>query len=189
MQDKKIGVCITGSFCTFSQILPVMERLARDNQVTAILSSAAATTDTRFYKAEDFRREVQRITGRPPMTTIAEAEHIGPQKLFDVLLVAPCTGNTLAKLHHGITDTSVLMAIKAQVRNDRPVVIALSTNDALGTAAINIGGLLNRRNLYFVPFSQDDHEKKPRSMAARFGLCEATMEAALEGRQAQPMIL
>ena len=189
MQDKKIGVCITGSFCTFSQILPVMEWLARDNQVTAILSSAAATTDTRFYKAEDFRREVQRITGRPPMTTIAEAEHIGPQKLFDVLLVAPCTGNTLAKLHHGITDTSVLMAIKAQVRNDRPVVIALSTNDALGTAAINIGGLLNRRNLYFVPFSQDDHEKKPRSMAARFGLCEATMEAALEGRQAQPLIL
>ena len=189
MQDKKIGVCITGSFCTFSPILPVMERLARDNQVTAILSSAAATTDTRFYKAEDFRREVQRITGRPPMTTIAEAEHIGPQKLFDVLLVAPCTGNTLAKLHHGITDTSVLMAIKAQVRNDRPVVIALSTNDALGTAAINIGGLLNRRNLYFVPFSQDDHEKKPRSMAARFGLCEATMEAALEGRQAQPLIL
>ena len=189
MQDKKIGVCITGSFCTFSQILPVMERLARDNQVTAILSAAAATTDTRFYKAEDFRREVQRITGRPPMTTIAEAEHIGPQKLFDVLLVAPCTGNTLAKLHHGITDTSVLMAIKAQVRNDRPVVIALSTNDALGTAAINIGGLLNRRNLYFVPFSQDDHEKKPRSMAARFGLCEATMEAALEGRQAQPLIL
>ena len=189
MQDKKIGVCITGSFCTFSQILPVMERLARDNQVTAILSSAAATTDTRFYKAEDFRMEVQRITGRPPMTTIAEAEHIGPQKLFDVLLVAPCTGNTLAKLHHGITDTSVLMAIKAQVRNDRPVVIALSTTDALGTAAINIGGLLNRRNLYFVPFSQDDHEKKPRSMAARFGLCEATMEAALEGRQAQPLIL
>ena len=189
MQDKKIGVCITGSFCTFSQILPVMERLARDNQVTAILSSAAATTDTRFYKAEDFRREVQRLTGRPPMTTIAEAEHIGPQKLIDVLLVAPCTGNTLAKLHHGITDTSVLMAIKAQVRNVRPVGIALSTNDALGTAAINIGGLLNRRNLYFVPFSQDDHEKKPRSMAARFGLCEATMEAALEGRQAQPLIL
>ena len=189
MQDKKIGVCITGSFCTFSQILPVMERLARDNQVTAILSSAAATTDTRFYKAEDFRREVQRITGRPPMTTIAEAEHIGPQKLFDVLLVAPCTGNTLAKLNHGITDTAVLMAIKAQVRNDRPVVLALSTNDALGTAAVNIGGLLNRRNLYFVPFSQDDHEKKPRSMAARFGLCEQTMEAAMEGRQAQPIIL
>ena len=184
MQGKKIGVCITGSFCTFSQVLPVLERLSRENQVTAILSPAAATTDTRFYRAEEFRQDVQRITGRPPMTTIAEAEHIGPQKLL-----APCTGNTLAKLHHGITDTSVLMAIKAQVRNDRPVVIALSTNDALGTAAINIGGLLNRRNLYFVPFSQDDHEKKPRSMAARFGLCEAAMEAALEGRQVQPLIL
>ncbi len=189
MQNKKIGVCITGSFCTFSQILPVMERLARENEVTAILSTAAASTDTRFYRAEDFRREVQRITGRPAMTSIAEAEQVGPKKLFDVLLVAPCTGNTLAKLNHGITDTSVLMAIKAQVRNDRPVVLALSTNDALGTAAVNIGALLNRRNLYFVPFSQDDHEQKPRSMAARFGLCEATMEAALEGRQAQPIIL
>ena len=189
MQDKNIGVCITGSFCTFSQLLPVLERLSWNNRVTAILSPAAAATDTRFYRAEDFRREVQRITGRPPMTTIAEAEQIGPQKLFDVLLVAPCTGNTLAKLNHGITDTSVLMAIKAQVRNDRPVVIALSTNDALGTSAVNIGGLLNRRNLYFVPFSQDDHEKKPRSMAARFGLCEQAMEEAMEGRQTQPIIL
>ncbi len=189
MQNKTIGVCITGSFCTFSQVLPVIERLARENEVTAILSPAAAETDTRFYKAEDFRRELVHITGKEPMTTIAQAEQIGPKKLFDVLLVAPCTGNTLAKLHHGITDTSVLMAIKAQVRNDRPVVLALSTNDALGTAAINIGGLLNRRSLYFVPFSQDDHEQKPRSMAARFGLCEAAMEAALEGRQVQPVIL
>ena len=189
MQGKRIGVGITGSFCSFSQALPVIERLARDNEETTILSPAAATMDTRFYRAEDFRRELQRITGRPPMPTIAAAEQVGPMRLFDVLLVAPCTGNTLAKLHHGITDTAVLMAIKAQVRNDRPVVLALSTNDALGTSAINIGGLLNRRNLYFVPFSQDDHEKKPRSMAARFGLCEQTMEAALEGRQAQPLIL
>lgn len=189
MQGKKIGVAITGSFCSFSQILPVIERLAKENEVTAILSNSAATTDTRFYRAEDFRRELQRITGHPPMTTIAEAEQVGPQRLFDVILVAPCTGNTLAKLNHGITDTAVLMAIKAQVRNDRPVVLALSTNDALGTSAANIGGLLNRRNLYFVPFSQDDYEKKPRSMAARFGLCEQTMDAALEGRQAQPLIL
>ncbi len=189
MQGKKIGVGITGSFCTFSQVLPVLERLARDNEVTPILSPAAATMDTRFYRAEDFIQELNRITGKTPMTTIVEAEQIGPKRLFDVLLVAPCTGNTLAKLNHGITDTSVLMAIKAQVRNDQPVVLALSTNDALGTAAVNIGGLLNRRNLYFVPFSQDDHEKKPRSMAARFGLCEQAMEAALEGRQAQPIIL
>ena len=119
MQGKKIGVCITGSFCTFSQVLPVLERLARENQVTAILSPAAATTDTRFYRAEEFRQDVQRITGRPPMTTIAEAEHIGPQKLFDVLLVAPCTGNTLAKLANGITDTDVTMAAKAHLRNGR----------------------------------------------------------------------
>lgn len=189
MKDKKIGVAITGSFCTFSQVLPVIERLARDNEVTAILSPAAATTDTRFYRAEDFRQDLQQITGRVPMTTLTEVEPIGPKGLFDVLLVAPCTGNTLAKLNCGIVDTPVLMAIKSQVRNDRPVVLALSTNDALGATAVNIGGLLNRRNLYFVPFSQDDHEKKPRSMAARFGLCEAAMEAALEGRQAQPVIL
>ncbi len=189
MQGKKIGICITGSFCTFSQVLPVIRQLAEENEVTAILSPAAAQTDTRFYKAENFRREVETITGRPAMTTIAQAEQVGPQKLFDVLLVAPCTGNTLAKLHHGITDTSVLMAIKAQVRNDRPVVLALSTNDALGTSAVNIGGLLNRRSLYFVPFSQDDYQQKPRSMAARLGLCEAALEAALEGRQLQPVIL
>lgn len=189
MKHKKIGVAITGSFCTFSQVLPVIERLARDNEVTAILSPAAAGTDTRFYRAEDFRQELQRLTGCAPMTTLVEVEPIGPKGLFDVLLVAPCTGNTLAKLNHGITDTPVLMAIKSQIRNDRPVVLALSTNDALGATAANIGGLLNRRNLYFVPFSQDDYEKKPRSMAARFGLCEATLEAALEGRQAQPIIL
>lgn len=189
MEGKHIGVCITGSFCTFSQVLPVIRRLAKNNRVTAVLSPAAATTDTRFYRAEDFRREVEQICGRPVMTTIAEAERIGPEKLFDALLVAPCTGNTLAKLHHGITDTAVLMAIKAQVRNDRPVVLAFSTNDALGTAAANIGGLLNRRCLYFVPFSQDDPEKKPRSMAASFGLCEAALEAALEGRQLQPLVL
>ena len=188
MQDKKIGVCITGSFCTFSQILPVMERLARDNQVTAILSSAAATTDTRFYKAEDFRREVQRITGRPPMTTIAEAEHIGPQKLFDVLLVAPCTGNTLAKLHHGITDTSVTMAAKAHLRNGRPVIVAVSTNDGLAGAAENIGRLLARKNYYFVPFGQDDPKNKPTSLVARFEKIPETVEMALKGVQIQPLL-
>ena len=184
-----IGFALCGSYCTFSKIFPVMELLAREHRVIPIFSENVQKTGSRFGEPAEFYEKVTAITGVEPICTIADAEPIGPKKLLDALVIAPCTGNTLAKLHHGITDTSVLMAIKAQVRNDRPVVIALSTNDALGTSAINIGGLLNRRNLYFVPFSQDDHEKKPRSMAARFGLCEQTMEAALEGRQAQPLIL
>lgn len=189
MKNQKLGVAVTGSFCTFSQVLPVLRQLAKTNDVTAIVSPAAAETDTRFYRAEDFLRELEQITGKAPMRTIAQAEQIGSKRLFDALLVAPCTGNTLAKLNCGITDTSVLMAIKAQLRNDKPVVIALSTNDALSAGAHNIGGLLNRRNIYFVPFSQDDPDKKPRSMAANFGLCEAALDAAMEGKQLQPIVL
>ena len=189
MNDKHIGVALTGSFCTFSQVIPVIRALAERNSVTAILSRAAAETDTRFYRAEDLRRELEQITGNPLMTTIAQTEQIGPKKLFDILLVAPCTGNTMAKLNRGITDTSVLMAVKAQLRNDRPVVLAFSTNDALGAGAVNIGALLNRRNLYFVPFGQDDPKDKPRSMAAGFGLCEAALDAALAGKQLQPILL
>ena len=189
MKNHSIGVCITGSFCTFSQVLPILSRLSEDNQITAVLSPAAAGTDTRFFAAEELQRALAGITGRPLLTTIAEAEQIGPQKLFDILLVAPCTGNTMAKLAHGITDTAVLMAVKSQLRNDRPVVLAFSTNDALSAAAANIGALLNRRNLYFVPFGQDDPQKKPRSAAARFQLIEPTLDAAMEGRQLQPILL
>ena len=185
----EIGFAMCGSFCTYSKVFPVMEELAKAYHVIPIFSEVSSRVDSRFGTAQEHLRTAAEICGMEPLRTIAEVEPIGPKKLLDALIIAPCTGNTLAKLHHGITDTSVLMAIKAQVRNDRPVVLALSTNDALGTSAINIGGLLNRRNLYFVPFSQDDQEKKPRSMAARFGLCEQTMEAALEGRQAQPLIL
>ena len=189
MKGKRIGVCITGSFCTFSRALEVLRVLAENNEVTAILSPASAQTDTRFLKAEDFCAQVQAITGRPAMTSIVQAERIGPEKLFDIMLIAPCTGNTLAKLNWGITDTSVLMAAKAHVRNGRPLVLAVSTNDALGTAAQNIGGLLNRRLVYFVPFRQDDPVKKPRSMVADFTLCEAALDSALAGVQLQPMIL
>ncbi len=188
MKDKRIGVCITGSFCTFSQVLVVLRGLAAHNEVTAILSPASAQTDTRFFKAGDFRSRVEAITGRPAMTGIVQAERIGPEKLFDAVLIAPCTGNTLAKLNWGITDTAVLMAAKAHVRNGRPLVLAVSTNDALGTAAQNIGGLLNRRLVYFVPFRQDDPERKPRSMVADFALCEAALDAALAGVQLQPVI-
>ena len=121
------------------------------------------------------------------ISTIVEAEEIGPKKMFDIMLIAPCIGNTLAKLQNGIVETTVLMAAKAHLRNNSP--LALATNDALGAAAINIGYLLNRKNVYFVPFSQDDYAKKPRSMVARFGLCEKALEYALDGQQIQPIIL
>ena len=188
MKGKRIGVCVTGSFCTFARALDVVRALSENNEVTAVLSPASATLDTRFFKAADFRAQVEAVTGRPAMTSIVEAERIGPEHLFDSLLIAPCTGNTLAKLHWGVTDTAVLMAAKAHVRNGRPVVLAVSTNDALGTAAQNIGGLLNRRLVYFVPFRQDDPVKKPRSMVADFSLCEAALDSAIEGVQLQPIV-
>ena len=132
---------------------------------------------------------MRRLCGNEIIHTIVDAEPIGPRKMFDAMVIAPCTGNTLAKLACGITDTPVLMAAKAHIRNDRPLIIAVSTNDALGAAAQNIGALLNRRNVYFVPFSQDTYEKKPRSMVARMGLIEQTIELALKGQQIQPLIL
>lgn len=188
MNGKRIGMCITGSFCTFSHALEVMQQLAAHNQVTAILSPASAQTDTRFFRAEDFRAKAEEITGRGLMTDLVQAERIGPEKLFDIMLIAPCTGNTLAKLNWGITDTPVLMAAKAHVRNGRPLVLAVSTNDALGTAAQNIGLLLNRRQVYFVPMRQDDPARKPRSMVADFSLCEAALDSAMEGVQLQPVM-
>lgn len=188
MKNKRIGFCITGSFCTFSRALDVLRALAEENEVTAILSPASAGTNTRFFAAADFRAQVEAITGRPAMTSIVEAEQIGPKKLFDIVLIAPCTGNTLAKLNWGVTDTSVLMAAKAHVRNNRPLVLAVSTNDALGAAAQNIGGLLNRKLVYFVPFRQDDPQKKPRSMVADFDQCMPALDAALEGEQLQPIV-
>ena len=188
MTGHKIGVGICGSVCTFSQIIPVLKTLSCSNEVTAVLSYSTQEIDTRFYRADDFKKDVVAATGRTPITTIAGAEQVGPQHLFDVMLLAPCTGNTMAKLKSGITDTPVLMAAKAHLRNNKPLVIAFSTNDALGAAAPNIAELLNRRNIYFVPFSQDDYEKKPRSMASHFGLCEKAMEAALRGEQLQPIL-
>ena len=174
MTGHRIGVGICGSFCTFSQILPVLKTLSCSNEVTAVLSYSTQEIDTRFYRADDFKRDVINVTGRAPITTISGAEQVGPQHLFDVMLIAPCTGNT--------------MAAKAHLRNNKPLVIGFSTNDALGAAAPNWGELLNRRNIYFVPFSQDDYDKKPRSMAAHFGLCEKALEAALRGEQLQPII-
>ncbi len=187
MKNKNIGFAVTGSYCTFEKVLPQMKKLAENNNVIPIFSFNVANTDTRFGKAADFNADVTRICGRAPITTIVEAEPIGPGRLLDVLAIAPCTGNSLAKLAHSITDTPVLMAAKAHLRNDRPVVIAVSTNDALSGAAKNIGALLNYRNIYFVPMWQDDPVKKERSAVADYEKLYETCEAALKGRQLQPV--
>ena len=184
-----IGFAMCGSFCTYAEVFPIMELLARDYRVTPIFSSAAATVDSRFGTAADHLQQAAEICGKFPLKTIAEVEPIGPKKLLDALVVAPCTGNTLAKLAHSIADTPVTMAVKSHLRNGRPVVIAVSTNDALGGAAENIGKLLARKHYYFVPFRQDDAANKPTSMVADFNRIHEALEAALQGRQLQPLLL
>lgn len=184
-----VGFAMCGSYCTFSKVFPVMELLSRDYPVTPIFSEAVYSTDTRFGTAQEHIDLAVEICGKPPLHLITQAEPIGPKKLFDILVIAPCTGNTLGKLAHGIADTSVTMAVKSHLRNGRPVLIAVSTNDALGTAAENIGKLMVRKNYYFVPFRQDDPKEKPRSMVADFSAIPQALEAALEGRQFQPVII
>ena len=184
-----VGFALTGSYCTFGDVFPVMELLCRDYTVTPIFSSNAACTDSRFGTARDHIALAGEICGAPPILSIRDAEPIGPKRLFDILVIAPCTGNTLAKLSHGIADTPVTMAAKSQLRNGRPVVLAVSTNDALAGAAENIGRLLNRRHIYFVPFRQDDPINKPTSMVADFNRIPHTIEDALAGRQTQPILL
>lgn len=189
MENVKVGFAVCGSFCTFDKMLDALRSVAaRFGNVLPIFSEAAASIDTRFGSAAGFLREAERICGRPAVTTIAGAEPIGPQKLLDVLIVAPCTGNTLAKLAAGVTDSSVTMACKAQLRNGRPVVLAVSTNDALSANAPNLGALLNRRNCFFVPFMQDDPQGKPCSVVADFGLVADAAAAALAGVQLQPLL-
>lgn len=184
-----IGFALCGSFCTFDKIFPIMEKLAKEHQVIPIFSGAACSTDSRFGKAEEFIANAERICRCKAITAIAEAEPIGPKKLLDVLVIAPCTGNTLAKLAHSIADTPVTMAAKSHLRNGRPIVIGISTNDALAGAAENIGRLLGRKHYYFVPFRQDDPSEKPTSMIADFEKIPQAVEAAAQGRQIQPVIL
>ena len=189
MKPQRVGFALCGSFCTHKEVLQELEAICREYEtVLPIVSPVCQTTDTRFGKAEDFLAQVERLTGHTAMGSIREAEPIGPKKLLDVLVIAPCTGNTLAKLAAGITDTPVTMAAKAHLRNDRPVVVAVATNDGLSAAAKNIGELLARKNYYFVPFGQDDPEKKPCSLMADFTRIGETVEAALEGRQLQPVL-
>ena len=184
----KIGFAMCGSFCTFHQVFPVMEQLASRHEVLPIFSPASYTTDSRFGTAQAHIRRAAEICGTDPLYTIAQVEPIGPKKLLDALVIAPCTGNTLAKLSHGIADTSVTMAAKSHLRNGRPVIIAVSTNDALGVAAENIGRLMARRHIYFVPFGQDDCARKPTSMVADFTKLPETLASAMEGRQLQPIL-
>ncbi|MBR6392247.1 MAG: dipicolinate synthase subunit B [Eubacterium sp.] len=178
----KIGYCLTGSFCTFSKSIKTLKDLVNaGHTVTPVMSENAYSTDTRFGTAENFCRQLEEITGNGIIRTIASAEPIGPKRLFDVLCVVPCTGNTLAKLSSGIADTSVTMAVKSHLRNSRPVVVGVSTNDALGAAAKNIGALMNCKNYYFVPFTMDDCINKPRSMVCDFSKVLQTVEGAYKG--------
>jgi len=185
----KIGFALCGSFCTYDKVFPVMELLSRDYTVIPILSDNSASIDSRFGKASEHIGVVSEICGTKPISTIPEAEPIGPKKLLDALIIAPCTGNTLAKLAHSIADTPVTMAAKSHLRNGWPVIVAVSTNDGLAGAAENIGRLLARKHYYFVPFGQDDCYGKPTSLVADFARIPATLEAALTHRQLQPLLL
>lgn len=189
METIRLGFAMCGSFCTYDTVLGELEALcAQFSDITPIFSERSAATDSRFGEAAAFVQRAEALCGRRAITTIAGAEPIGPKKLLDVLLVMPCTGNTLAKLASGVTDSAVTMAVKAHLRNERPVVLAVSTNDGLSGSAENIGRLLNRRNYYFVPFRQDDPVRKPRSLVARMELAAETVHAALRGEQLQPII-
>lgn len=189
MKDKKIGFALCGSFCTLRSVLPQIKKFVNSGaDVYPIMSEIVYNTDTRFGTAEYFKTELERITAKKIIHSIYEAEPIGPKKMFDILIIAPCTGNTLGKMANGITDTSVTMAAKANLRNNKPVLIAPSTNDALATSAQNIGKLLNYKNIYFVPFNQDAPFNKNRSCVADFNLIYDSAKEALKGNQIQPII-
>ncbi|MCI2105114.1 MAG: dipicolinate synthase subunit B [Intestinimonas sp.] len=190
MEPVRVGFAFCGSFCTYDKVFPALEQVAaRYETVVPIVSEISASADTRFGPAHEHLREMERICDRRVIDTIPKAEPIGPQNLLDVLVIAPCTGNTLAKLAHGIADSTVTMAVKAHLRNSGPVIIAVSTNDALAGAAPNLGTLLCRKHFYFVPFRQDDPIRKPTSLVADFLQIPATIDAALHGEQLQPLVL
>jgi dipicolinate synthase subunit B len=190
ISGKNVGVALTGSYCTYDIVFPQIERLVNENaNVYTIFSERSQTTDTRYGSAQDFLRKAKDITGKEPITTIVEAEKLGPGNLLDIVVIAPCTGNTLAKMANAITDSAVLMAAKGLLRNGKPVVIAISTNDALSNNLRNIGNLINLKHVFFVPFGQDNFKGKPNSMLAHFDLLIPTLEEALEGRQLQPLVM
>ena len=189
IKDLNIGFAITGSFCTIPDIIGEIKKIAdKGANLFPIFSENVCAYHTRFTNPEKLKKEIEEITGKPAIDTIPKAEPIGPKKMLDVLVIAPCTGNTLAKIANAITDTSATMAAKAHLRNERPLVISISTNDALSGNAKNIGELLNRRNVYFVPFYQDDPANKPRSLQGKNSLIIETILEALKGKQIQPIL-
>ncbi|NMA92380.1 MAG: dipicolinate synthase subunit B [Firmicutes bacterium] len=190
LKGKQIGLALTGSHCTLGNIFPQVEKMIQAGaEIFPIMSAAVQATDTRFGAAAIWVTKIKELTGRVPWSQIEEVEPIGPQKLLDLLLIAPCTGNTMAKLANGVTDSGVLMAAKAQLRNCRPVVVAISTNDGLGLNAKNLATLLNTRHIYLVPFGQDDPRQKPNSLVAREELIIPTLREALQGKQIQPVLM
>jgi len=190
LQGRTIGWGVCGSHCSYDEVLPQVESVIKEGaRVVPVMSHTAITTETRFGKPENLAARLKELTGFDPITTIVEAEPTGQEKTFDCFVIAPCTGNTLAKLANALTDTPVLMAAKGTLRNWRPVVIAISTNDALGNNAKNLGVLLNTRNVYFVPFGQDNPDVKPNSCVADFDRIKDTVIEALQGRQLQPVLV
>ncbi len=185
----RIGCVMTGSFCTFKKVFESWVKLrGLGADLYPIMSYNAASLDTRFYPARDAVMIFEEITGRKIWNSLPEVEHIGPKKLLDVLVVAPCTGNTLAKIANGITDTPAALSVKSHLRNGRPVILAVSTNDGLSGSAINLGKLMNTKQIFFVPFRQDDPVEKPNSLVADFDLIPETIAAAMGNRQVQPVL-
>ena len=188
MSKLRIGLALTGSYCTYDKVLAAAKALSEKYELTAIMSETAYGTDSRFGAAADFIAALETMTGRPVLHSIVDSEPIGPKDYFDVLVIAPCTGNTAAKLANGITDSAVTMAAKSHLRGGKSVLLAIGTNDGLSGSAKNIGELLNRRNIYFVPFYQDDPVTKPRSLASDYGRLEEAILAAVRGEQLQPIL-
>ena len=183
----KLGFAMCGSFCTHAEALAVLSSLGDEYDIVPILSYAVSNTDTRFGRADELKEKILDISGRDAICDIVEAEKLGPSKPLDIMMICPCTGNTVAKLANGITDTPVTMAAKAHLRSDRPLLIALASNDAMSANFQNIGKLLQRKNVYFVPLKQDDPVKKPHSLVSDFSLCQECLSLAQTGKQARPM--
>lgn len=190
LKKLNIGVGLCGSFCTLTEVIDEIERLCKMSiNVTPVMSYNSQSIDTRFGKAHEFLQRLEDITGNEVIKSIEQAEPIGPQNKLDAFLIAPCTGNTLAKLNSSITDTPVLMAAKAHIRNNKPLIVAVATNDALSNNFKNIGELMNKKNIYFVPFGQDDYIRKTNSIIADFTQMLETIEEAIRGEQIQPVLL
>ncbi|MBO8162512.1 MAG: dipicolinate synthase subunit B [Brevibacillus sp.] len=190
LRGKTVGFGLTGSHCTFEETMPQIKRLVDAGaRVIPVITQTILSTDTRFGTSEGWQKQLVEITGEKIISSIPEAEPLGPSRLLDLMVIAPCTGNTTSRLANAITDSPVLMAAKATLRNLRPVVLAISTNDGLGLNGVNIAKLLATKNIYFVPFGQDAPDKKPNSLVARMDLIKETCEAALEGRQLQPLLI